>query len=217
MDSLARAVAKSVGWPATRFAAEYYETEDAGIARLKAGKPSLAMVPLPFYLVHATELKLTARAQAVEKGGTPAVTWTLVAKKGRVTSASSLAGFTIVSLAAYAPDFIRNVALAKWGQLPADVTFTASTPVLSALRKAVDGEKVAVVLDASQTASLATLPFATEIESVVTSPPVPGIVVCAVGLEFRGVPWLLPRKTSSVSLTLYDSRVPGVPPRSSRT
>jgi SAM-dependent methyltransferase len=31
------------------------------------------------------------------------------------------------------------------------------------------------------------------------------IVICAVGLEFRGVPWLLPRKTSSVSLTLYDS------------
>jgi SAM-dependent methyltransferase len=36
------------------------------------------------------------------------------------------------------------------------------------------------------------------------------IVLCAVELEFRGVSWLSPRKTSSVSLTLYDSRVPGV-------
>lgn len=34
------------------------------------------------------------------------------------------------------------------------------------------------------------------------------IVLCAVGLELHGVPWLLPRTTSSVSLTLYDSRVP---------
>lgn len=34
------------------------------------------------------------------------------------------------------------------------------------------------------------------------------IVLCAVGLEFHDVPWLLPRKTSSVLLTLYDSRVP---------
>jgi len=34
------------------------------------------------------------------------------------------------------------------------------------------------------------------------------IVLCAVGLEFPDVPWLLPRKTSSVLLTLYDSRVP---------
>jgi SAM-dependent methyltransferase len=37
------------------------------------------------------------------------------------------------------------------------------------------------------------------------------IVLCAVGIEFRDVPWLHPRKTSSVSLTLYDSRVCGVP------
>lgn len=31
------------------------------------------------------------------------------------------------------------------------------------------------------------------------------IVVCAVGLEFRDVPWLAPRTTSSVSLAVYDS------------
>ena len=39
------------------------------------------------------------------------------------------------------------------------------------------------------------------------------IVLCAVGLEFHDVPWLLPTKTSSVALTRYDSRVPGVPCR----
>jgi hypothetical protein len=37
------------------------------------------------------------------------------------------------------------------------------------------------------------------------------IVVCAVDLELRGVAWLVPRESSSVSLALYDSRVPGVP------
>ena len=36
------------------------------------------------------------------------------------------------------------------------------------------------------------------------------IVLCAVGLEFHDVPWLQPRKTSSVSLTLYDSLICGV-------
>src|SRR5260221_9287090 len=41
------------------------------------------------------------------------------------------------------------------------------------------------------------------------------IVVCAVGLEFREVPWLLPRRTSSVALAVYDSSlVYGVPGRS---
>jgi hypothetical protein len=42
------------------------------------------------------------------------------------------------------------------------------------------------------------------------------IVVCAVGLEFRDVAWLRPRKTSSVSLAMYDSQVPGVPCRARR-
>jgi len=181
MDVLAGAVSNATEWPPARLAAEYYETEGAGIARLKAPTPSLALVPLPFYLAHASELKLTPRAQAVEKDGKPAVTWTLVAKKGRVTSAASLSGFTIVSLAAYAPDFIRNVALAKWGKLPGDVTFTATGQILSALRKSANGDSVAVLLDAAQSASLPTLPFAAELENVTVSPPVPGIVVCTVG------------------------------------
>jgi hypothetical protein len=42
------------------------------------------------------------------------------------------------------------------------------------------------------------------------------IVVCAVGLEFREVPWLVPRKTSSVSLILYDACVGGVTRRPNR-
>ena len=181
MDTLARAVAKAAGWPASRVAAEYYEAEDAGVARLKAKTPSFALVPLPFYLAHQSALKLTARAQAVEMDGKAAVTWTLVAKKGRLTSAASLSGWNIVSLAAYAPDFIRNVALAKWGKLPADVTFTATGQALSALRKAASGENVAVLLDPAQTVSLPTLPFAADLEVVATSAPLPGFVVCSVG------------------------------------
>jgi hypothetical protein len=181
MDNLAKAVSTAAGWPPARLAAVYHETEEAGIARLKSPGPSVAMVPLPFYLAHASALKLTARAQAVEKDGTPATTWTLVAKKGRVTSAQSLAGFTVVSIAAYAPDFVRNVALAKWGTVPADVKFSANGQVLSALNKAANGDDVAVLLDAAQAKSLPTLPFAADLEVVATSPPVPAIVVCSVG------------------------------------
>jgi precorrin-6B methylase 2 len=40
------------------------------------------------------------------------------------------------------------------------------------------------------------------------------IVVCAVDLEFRAVPWLRARAASNLALTLYDSRVPGVARRS---
>jgi hypothetical protein len=181
MDKLATAVSTAAGWPPARVAAVYHETEEAGVAQLKAKAPALALIPLPFYLAHQSELKLTARAQAVEKDSTPAMRWTLVAKTGRVASAESLAGFTIVSLAGYAPDFIRNVALATWGTLPANVKFEATGQVLSALRKAASGDDVAVLLDASQAASLPTLPFAADLAVVAKSQPVPGFLVCSVG------------------------------------
>jgi hypothetical protein len=193
MDALAKAVSVAAGSPTLPVAAEYYETEDAGVARLKAATSSLALVPLPFYLAHASDLKLQAAAQAIEKDGQAAVTWTLVAKKGRVASPKDLSGFTIVSLAGYAPGFIKNVALAKWGELPADVAFQANGQVLSALRKAANGENVAVLLDTAQTASLQTLPFAAELSVVAASASIPGIVVCTVGTtaQSKAVPRLV--------------------------
>jgi len=181
MDVLADAVSTSVGWPVGTVKAEYQETEDGGLARYRGTAPMLALVPLPFYLVHGGELKLTARLQAVPKDGKDTDVWTLVAGKGRVTTADALAGWKIVSLAAYAPDFIRNVVLARWGELPADVTFVASGQVLSALRKASSGENVAVLLDGAQTASLSSLPFAQDLDTVATSAPLPAIVLCTVG------------------------------------
>jgi len=181
MDALAAAVSSAAGLPRSAVSAAYFETEEGGVDRLRSKDPSLAMVPLAFYLAHARDLSLTPRAQVVPKGGEATETWTLVAKKGRVTSAASLSGFTIVSLAAYAPQFIRGVALRGFGSLPGDVTFVESGQILSALRRAAAGEGVAVLLDEAQTASMKTLPFAGELETVATSPSVPGILVCTVG------------------------------------
>jgi hypothetical protein len=181
MDTLGAAVSQAAGWPAGSVKAEYQETEAGGVARFRGTAPTLALVPLPFYLVHARDLKLTPRLQAVLKDAKDKEVWTLVAKKGRVTSPASLAGWKVLSLAAYAPDFIRNVALAGWGRLPANVEFVESGQLLSALRKAASGENVAVLLDGTQTASLATLPFAGDLETVASSPALPTSVLSTVG------------------------------------
>ena len=58
-------------------------------------------------------------------------------KKGKVTGPGSMAGYTILSIAGYAPDFVRSFALADWA-LPADVKIAQSAQVLSALRRAVE-------------------------------------------------------------------------------
>jgi len=183
MDALANAASAAAGWSSGRVAAVYFENEASGVDRIGASGATVALVPLPFYLAHQRELRLTPRLQAVLKDGTETETWTLVAKKGRVRGPASLAGFTIASLAAYNPGFVRHVALGGWGAVPDDVTFVHTGQVLSALRKAASGENVAVLLDGAQAASLPSLPFAGELEVVATSPAVAANVVCSVGIS----------------------------------
>ena len=76
-----------------------------------------------------------------------------------MTGPASLAGFELMSLAGYAPRFVRGPALGSWGKLPGDVKIVFSGAVLSGLRKAAAGEKVALLLDRAQTAALPTLPL----------------------------------------------------------
>ena len=181
MDRLADAVTHAAGWPTRNLVAEYQESEEGGLARIKASPRTIALVPLPFYLAHAKELKLSPRTQAVPKGGEAAETWSLVAKKGRVTSPAALAGWQIAGLPAYAPDFVRKVALTAWGAIPPSATFLPTGQVLSMLRKAASGQDVAVLLDSTQVAALPSLPFASDLEVVAKSEPLPAVVLCTAG------------------------------------
>jgi hypothetical protein len=172
MDTFAAAVSASAG---SKIAAVYEPTEAGGVARIK--QSGLAVVSLPFFLKHEKELGLQPRLEAVQAGRPARERWTLVAQKGRVKSGRALAGFTIVSAAAFAPGFVRG-AVRSLGPLPADVKLVESGAVLSSLRRAAAGEPVAVLLDGPQEASLASLPFAGKLEVVAQSPPLPaGLVV----------------------------------------
>ena len=107
--------------------------------------------------------------------------WSLVAGKGAVTGPASLAGFELLSLAGNTPRFVRGPALGDWGKLPQDLKIVFSGALLSGLRRAAAGEKVALLLDRGQTAALATLPSAPQLEVVTRSPPLPVSVLCAIG------------------------------------
>jgi phosphonate ABC transporter substrate-binding protein len=106
--------------------------------------------------------------------------WSLIAQRGRIKGPTSLAGFTLVSTAGYAPQFIIRAALPAW-PLPRDVRIEATGQVLSALRRAAAGEPVAVLLDQTEAAALASLPFASELEAVAQSPELPVAVLAVVG------------------------------------
>jgi hypothetical protein len=181
MDGLATAVNSAAGWGPGELHAEYFEIEDAGVARFAAPDAGLGLVTLPFFLEHSKNLDLEPAMLAVPTGRRALEPWTLVAGNELVDGPRDLDGWQLMSLAGHSEAFVRGPALGDWGELPASVTVTFSGAVLSSLRKAAGGEEVAVLLDAEQAGALDRLPFADDLEIVHRSPPFPVSVVCFVG------------------------------------
>jgi hypothetical protein len=179
LDAFAAAAAQAAQWPAESLAATYEATEAGGLAKLANPEAALAFVPFPFFVEHAAGLKLAPLVQADVTGVGVQERWTLVAKKGGVSSAASMSGYSILSIAGYAPDFVRKYALADWA-LPADVKISQSAQVLSVLRRVAAGEPLTVLLDGTQMSSLASLPFANELQAVTQSAPLPGAILAVV-------------------------------------
>jgi ABC transporter, phosphonate, periplasmic substrate-binding protein len=179
VDQFAQAAAAAAGWPAGSLAAVYDPTEAGGLAKLASPDAGLAFVPYPFFVEHAAQLHLAALVQADVTDTGPRQRWTLIAKRGRVSGPASLSGLTIVSTAGYAPEFLAHSALQAW-PLPGDVRIEPTGQVLSALRRVAAGEPVVVLLDQTQAAALASLPFASELQAVVQSPELPVAVLAVV-------------------------------------
>jgi ABC-type phosphate/phosphonate transport system substrate-binding protein len=64
--------------------------------------------------------------------------------------------------------------------LPADVKIEATGQILSAWRRVASGEPVVALLDQTQAASLATLPFAAQLKNLMQSPPLPVALIAVV-------------------------------------
>jgi hypothetical protein len=173
MDALARTLAASARLPPASLAAAYEETAQGCLRRLAKKDAALVLSTLPFYLDHEQDLRLVPRLMAAPKDGEPLERWALVTGKDHPPS---LAGYTVLSSAGYSPRFVRAAA----PSLPEEVEIVASSAVLSALRRAANGEKVAVLLDGPQSAAFGKLPFAASLAVVETSPPMPVAVIATV-------------------------------------
>ncbi|MGB9329638.1 MAG: PhnD/SsuA/transferrin family substrate-binding protein [Steroidobacteraceae bacterium] len=149
------------------------------MAKLTGPDAALAFVPYAFFYQHRMELHLRPLAQADVTGIGTQERWTLVAKVGTVTGPTSLAGYTILSVAGYAPEFVRHAALEAW-PLPSDVKIESTGQLLSALRRVAAGEHVVALLDQTQAAALPTLPFAAQLKALMQSPPLPVAIVAVV-------------------------------------
>jgi hypothetical protein len=180
VDQFAKAAAVSAGWKSDSLGAVYDPSEQGGLAKLADKDSVLAFLPYAFYVQHAAALHLVPLVQADVVGVGTQERWTLVGKAGGpVTGAASMTGYTILSIAGYAPEFVKHSALAAW-TLPADVKIESTGQILSALRRVASGEPVVALLDQTQAAGLSTLPFAAQIKTLMQSPPLPVAVIAVV-------------------------------------
>jgi hypothetical protein len=179
LDAFAAAAAAAAKWPAGSLAATYDATEAGGLEKLAKPDAALAFVPFPFFVEHATALHLAPLVQADVTDVGVQERWTLVAKKDKVGGPASMSGYSVLSIAGYAPHFVRSFALSGWG-LPENVKITQAEQVLSALRRTAAGDPVAVLLDQTQAAGLASLPFAGDLQSITRSQPLPTAILAVV-------------------------------------
>jgi hypothetical protein len=179
VDQFAGAAVKSAGWPAGSLAAIYDPTDEGSVAKLGSTDAVLAFVPYPFFVQHGAQLHLSPLVQADVGGTGTQQKWTLVAQAGGPTGPAALSGYTLLSVAGYAPDFVRHSALENWS-LPADVKIQSTGQILSALRRVANGEHSVALLDQSQASALATLPFGNSLKVLTQSPAVPVALIVVV-------------------------------------
>ena len=179
IDQFAKAAVTAAAWPEGSLAAVYDPSEQSGLSKLGGSDAVLAFVPYAFFVQHAAELHLTPLAQADVIGLGPQERWSLVAKVGAVNGPPLTADYTILSVAGYAPEFVRHSALQAWS-LPPEARIESTGQLLSALRRVAAGEHVVALLDQTQAAALPTLPFAAELKVVGQSPPLPVAIVAVV-------------------------------------
>jgi len=177
LDAFASVLEKSAGWPASSLGVVYYGAAEPGRERIAGGEAATALVSPPFYYEFAAALSLQARLEAIPLSGAGEV-YSLVARKGLVTSAASLSGWEITGSAGFSEGFVREVVLGEWGRLPSDARITYSALPLSALRRSATGNHVAVLLNREQTDALGTLPFAGELEILHRSGTFPAGLFC---------------------------------------
>jgi hypothetical protein len=179
VDEFAKTLGGAAGWPAGSLTAVYDANEKSDLTRLAAPEAGLAFVPYPFFVQHGNDLHLVPLAQADVQPAGVQQRWTLVLQKGHAPAPGGLAGLNIISTAGYAPDFVRTV-LHNVGALPPTATITATGQVLSALRRAANGDPVAVLLDQEQAGAMASLPFAANLQTAGTSAAVPVALIVIV-------------------------------------
>jgi hypothetical protein len=177
MEQLARAIEKASGLASGSVTAEYHESEPAGIEAIRAAGTLLAAVPVPFFLQHGQDLGLVPHLGIAPASGQPE-RYALVARKGAVAKPADLDGWEVTGTVGYAEGFVRGAFAKEFGTIPEGARYPFTAAPGQGLGRAAAGDRMAVLLDSAQSASLASLPFGSELAVLARSEPLPAGLVC---------------------------------------
>jgi hypothetical protein len=174
MEAFARYVERAAGWPAGSAAASYVNTVEGGRQAVASGPPGFLVVPVPIYLRYQAAYGWKPLRFVVTDGG-DAERYSVFGPAG--SSLASLAGATLEGETAYDAAFVAGVVFGK-GADEIKLQLHATARTLSAVRRAAQGEAVAVLLNESQRKALDQLPAGTSLQRLAESAWMPaGILV----------------------------------------
>ena len=174
MDAFARYLEKGAGWPAASASASYVNSVEAGTQAIASARPGFLIVPMPIFLSHREESAWTPLRVVVTDSG-DAQRYTLFGPPG--ATLETLKGATLEGETAYDPAFVAGVVLDR---AQVELTLHPTARALSAVRRALKGERLAVLLDEEQRQGLASLPQGSTLAKLAESEWMPaGVVVAA--------------------------------------
>ena len=150
------------------------------LARLAAPEAALAFVPYPFFVQHGAQLHLVPLAQADVPPAGVQQRWTLVLPKGHAAAARGTGRPDAHQHGGLRTGFCPRGPAQPRARCPPTTTITATGQVLSALRRAANGDPVAVLLDQEQAGATGQFAVRGEPAAVGTSAPVPVALIVVV-------------------------------------
>lgn len=183
IDKVLRHLESKLGWPSLSMHGSYIPDGEQGLKKLQTKKPGIALVGPSIYASLHKKMKMKVIAK-VEVSGQSQQTFSVVTKVGGPKTVSELQGKSLKGSVVHDENFVLNILLG--GQVPKGKLqlVTAKRP-LNALRSVARGQDDAAIVSQDVIQHMKDLPFASELQIIYTSKPVPppAIVVMGEGLK----------------------------------
>jgi ABC-type phosphate/phosphonate transport system substrate-binding protein len=179
IDKMLRHLEQKLGKPAGSISGVYLSDGVEADKAIKAKRPSVALVGASILAANHKALGMKVIAK-VEVSGRGQEVYSIVAKKGGVSSVAGLANKKLSGIVVNDEKFVVNVLLDKKVAMGGLVLVPQKRP-LQSLRAVARGEADAAVVDQSVVDSMKDLPDAADLVVIHTAKPVPAPAVVVMG------------------------------------